>query len=103
LLFYAIAGGRGGIGWRHPGFGAAFRIPLRELGRLVVEGAAEILQQPQPGRGHGEPAPTGGGAVEHRAHQFEAGVLAGQPADHLDPPPRLPERALDEVGVPDAV
>ena len=57
--------------------------------------AAQILQQPQPGGGHGESAPPGRGAVEHRPHQLEAAVLAGQPTDHLDPTAGLTERALD--------
>ena len=47
----------------------------------------------------GEPAPPGRGAVERRPHQRQAGVLAGQPADHLDPAARLAEGAFDEVGV----
>jgi hypothetical protein len=90
----------GGFGWRHAGFGVNFRIPLRQLGWWVVHRPAQVGQQPQPGGGHGEPAPPGRGAVEHRPHQLEAGVLAGQPTDDLDPAPSLAEGALDEVRVP---
>jgi hypothetical protein len=61
---------------------------------------AQVGQQPQPGRRHSESAPPGRCAVEHRPHQLEAGVLAGQPADDLDPAPGLTEGAFDEVGVP---
>ena len=86
-----------GIGWRHASFGVDCRIPLRQLGRRVVQGAAQVGQQPQPGGGHGEPAPAGRGAVEHRPDQGQAGVLAGQAADDLDPAAGLAEGAFDEV------
>src|ERR1700712_997036 len=46
-----------------------------------------------------EPAPAGRGTVEHGPDQFEAGVLAGKPADHLHPPARLAEGAFNEIGV----
>ena len=72
-----LCGGADRFGWRQAGFGVIFRIPLRQFGWWVVQCAAQVGQQPQPGRGHGEPAPSGRGAVEYRPHQFEAGVLAG--------------------------
>ena len=95
LRFVILCDG-GGIGWCHAGFGVNFRIPLRQSGRRVVQRPAQVLQQPQPGGGHGEPAPAGRGAVEHRPHQLEAGVLAGQPADDLDPAAGLAEGAFDD-------
>src|SRR5215831_3494162 len=45
--------------------------------------AAQVLRQPQPVGGHGEPAPAAGGAAQHGPHQGEAAGLAGQPADDL--------------------
>jgi hypothetical protein len=41
--------------------------------------------------------------VEDRPDQRQATLLAGQPADDLDPAAGLPERVLDQVGVPDAL
>ena len=79
-----------------PGFGVNVRIPLRQLGRRVVQRPAQVGQQPQPGRCHGESAPSGRGAVEHRPHQLEAAVLAGQPTDHLDPTAGLTEGTFDD-------
>ena len=93
----------GGIRWCQGGFCSACRVWLRQLGRWVVQRSAQVGQQPQSGRGHGEPAPSGRGAIEHCPHQRQAGVLAWQPADDLHPPARFPEGAFDEVGVPDAV
>lgn len=65
-----------GIIWRRASFGFFRRIPLRQLGRRVVQAAAQIGQHPQPGRGHGEPTPASRGTVEH-PHQRQAGMLAG--------------------------
>ena len=93
----------GGIRWCQGGFCSACRVWLRQLGRWVVQRSAQVGQQPQSGRGDGEPAPSGRGAIEHCPHQRQAGVLAWQPADDLHPPARFPEGAFDEVGVPDAV
>ncbi len=90
-----LCGGADRFDWRHAGFGVIFRIPLRQLGWWIVQCAAQVGQQPQPGRGHGEPAPTGRCPVEHRPDQGDAGVLTGQPADDLDPAAGLAEAALD--------
>src|SRR5205807_10037507 len=76
-----------------------WRVVAAELGWWSQQLPAQVLQQPQPGRGHGEPAPAAGGAVEHGPHQRQAGVLAGKPADHLDPAAGLAKGALDEVGM----
>ena len=85
----------GGIRWCQGGFCSACRVWLRQLGRWVVQRSAQVGQQPQSGRGHGEPAPSGRGAIEHCPHQRQAGVLAWQPADDLHPPARFPEGAFD--------
>ncbi len=58
----------------------------------VVELTAQLLQQPHGGRGHDHPTPAACGAVQHRPHQAQAGPLAGQPADRLDPPASLATR-----------
>ena len=54
----------GGIRWCQGGFCSACRVWLRQLGRWVVQRSAQVGQQPQSGRGHGEPAPSGRGAIE---------------------------------------
>ena len=68
----------------------------------VEQLAAQVLQQSQRLRGHGQPAPAAAGTVEHRPHQRQARTLAGEPADDLHAPASLTEGALDEVRVPDA-
>jgi hypothetical protein len=54
-----------------------------QLAGWVEQGAAQVLQEPQPFGGHGEPAPAAGGAVQDGPHEGEAAGLAGQPADDL--------------------
>lgn len=39
-------------------------VAVWELGGWVEQGAAQVLQQPESGCGHGEPAPAGGGPLE---------------------------------------
>ncbi len=56
-----------------------------ELGGRGGELAAQVLQEPEPGAGHSEPAPAAGWAVQHGLDQGQAGVLAGEPAGDLDP------------------
>jgi hypothetical protein len=62
-------GGSGdGCAWSWDGVlpGRAVAVKRR---RQVEELAAEVLQLPQPGGGHGEPAPAAGGPVEHGPDQ----------------------------------
>src|SRR5664280_3040906 len=66
-------------------------------------GPAQVVQQPQPGGGHGEAAPATAGPVQDRPDQRGAAVLAGQPADDLHPAAGLAKGPLDEVGVPDPI
>jgi len=65
----------------------------------VEELVAQVLQQAQRSRGHGESAPAAAGSVKHRPDQRQAGALAGEPADDLHAPAGLAEGALDEVRV----
>ena len=53
-------------------------------------------------RGLAQATPAGARAGEHGPDQGDAGCLARQPADHLDPPAGLPEGSLQQVGVADA-
>jgi hypothetical protein len=66
-----------------------------QLAGWVEQGPAQVLQQPQPVGGHGEPAPAAGGPVEDGPDQGEAAGFAGEPADDLDPAAGLAEGALD--------
>ncbi len=72
-----------------------------DRGGWVEELAAQVLQQAQALRGHGEPAPAAGGPVQDGPHKGQAAGLARQPADHLYPAAGFAEGAFDEVGVPD--
>ncbi len=72
-----------------------------ERGGRVEQGSAQVVQEAEPGGGHGESAPTAGGPIEHGPHEGQAAGLAGQPADDLGAAAGLAEGALDEVGVPD--
>src|SRR5689334_19893388 len=74
-----------------------------ELAGRVEQGAAQVLQQPEPVGGHGQAAPAAGGAVQDGPDQGEAGGLAGEPADDLGAAAGLAEGPLDEVRMPDAV
>jgi hypothetical protein len=56
---------------------------------------------PDGGHGHVDAPPSPAGLVQGRPHEGQAAPLAGQPADHFDPPAGLPEGPLDEVGVAD--
>src|SRR2546421_2493017 len=75
-------------------------VGVSQPGRWFEQGATQVLEQPQPGGGHGEPAPAPRRAVEHGPDQGYAAGLTGKPADDLDPAACLTERAFDEVGVP---
>ena len=81
--------------------GRAGVVMVWQLWGWLEQRAAQVLEQPQTDGGHGVPAPAGRGPVEHRSHQGQAGVLAGQPADGLDSAAGLTEGPFDEVGVPD--
>jgi hypothetical protein len=48
-----------------------------DRGGWVEELAAQVLQQAQALRGHGEPAPAAGGPVKDGPHQPQAAGLAG--------------------------
>src|SRR5215831_10225652 len=74
-----------------------------QLAGWVEQRATQVLQQPQPVGGHGEPAPAAGCPVQDGPHEGEAAGLAGQPADDLGAAAGLAEGALDEVGMPDPV
>src|SRR5439155_17068809 len=74
-----------------------------ELAGRIEQGAAQVLQQPEPVAGHGQAAPAAGGAVQHGPDQAQAGGLAGEPADDLGAAAGLAEGPLDEVGMPDPV
>src|SRR5660397_41965 len=71
--------------------------------RRVEQRPAQVVQQPQPGGGHGEAAPAAAGPVQDRPDQRGAAVLAGQPADDLHPAAGLAKGPFDEVGVPDPI
>src|SRR6266704_3573539 len=72
-----------------------------DRGGWVEELAAQVLQQAQALRCHGEHAPAAGGPVQDGPHKGQAAGLARQPADHLYPAAGFAEGAFDEVGVPD--
>jgi hypothetical protein len=55
-----------------------------ELAGWVEQRAAQILQEPEAGCGHGQPAPVGRGPVEDGPDQGEAAGLAGESADDVD-------------------
>jgi hypothetical protein len=65
--------------------------------------AAEVLQAANAGHRSVDPSPAYTGPVQHGPDQRQAGVLAGQPPDHLDPAPALAEGPLQEVRVADAL
>jgi hypothetical protein len=71
-----------------------------ELAGRLEQRAAQVLQQPQPVSGHGEPAPATGSAVQDGLYEGEAAGLAGEPTDDLGPAVGLAEGALDEVRMP---
>ena len=76
---------------------------MRQLGRWVVQRSAQVGQQPQSGRGHGEPAPSGRGAID-RFHGAVVGLrfglqvgftslladLATLCANHIQPADQMP-------------
>jgi hypothetical protein len=66
-----------------------------ELAGRVEQGAAQVLQQPEPVAGHGQAAPAAGSTVQHGPEQGEAGGLAGEPADDLGAAAGLAEGPLD--------
>src|SRR5579862_3501468 len=70
------------------------------LALIDEELAAEILKAPERPGCHRHPTPALALAVEHGEDEGHAGALAGKASDHLRPPPRLAEGALDQVGVP---
>jgi hypothetical protein len=70
---------------------------------LAEQFAPQVLQPAQRLGGHGEPAPALGCPVQDRPDQRQAALLAGQPADDLDPAAGFPEGPLDQVGMPDAL
>src|SRR5262252_2229598 len=74
-----------------------------ELAGRVEQGAAQVLEQPEPVAGHGQAAPAAGGPVQDGPDQGETAGLAGQAADDLGAAAGLAEGPLDEVGMPDAV
>jgi hypothetical protein len=55
------------------------------------------LQQSGADRCHGEAAPTGRRAVEHRPDQAGRAGLAGESTDDLGPSLRFSEAVLDEI------
>jgi hypothetical protein len=65
----------------------------------VEQRPAQLLEQAHAGRGHHHPAPAAAGMVQHCPHQREPPVLAGQPADHLDPTAGLPKVGSIRLGV----
>jgi hypothetical protein len=74
-----------------------------DRGWRVEELAAQVVQQAQPGVGGVHATPAAAGAIQDGPDQVEAAGFAREPADDLDAPAGLPEGALDEVGVPDAL
>jgi hypothetical protein len=66
-----------------------------QLGGGFEQRAAQVLQQPQPGGSHGEPAPAAGGPVEHGPGQGQATGLAREPADDLGAAAGLAECSFD--------
>ena len=72
-----------------------------EFGGGLEQGAAQVVQEPEPCGGHGEAALACPGAVQHGPDQASDRVLAGEPADDRNPAAGLSEGPLDEVGVPD--
>src|ERR1043166_5755321 len=84
-------------------FGGASRVSGRRWGSWVGGSSSNRRRswsRCRPGGVMVKPAPAGRSAVEHGPDQFEAGVLAGQAADHFHPATRFAEGAFDEIGVP---
>src|SRR5437868_14201060 len=74
-----------------------------ELAGRFEQRPAQILEETEPVAGHGQAAPSAGGAVQDGPDRGEAAGLAGQAADDLGAAAGLAEGPLDEAGVPDAV
>jgi hypothetical protein len=67
-----------------------------EVAGWFEQRAAQVLQEPQAARSHGQAAPATGGPVQDGPDQGQATGLAGEPADDLDSPARFAEGSLDD-------